>query len=96
MHVSSWNDASSDDLLAVLKRLEGLYPTDGATQMHLLHLASDGEIFPHVDNIGASGSWILGVSLGAQRVLHMEAPGDSSNEEVFDILLPSGSVYIQR
>lgn len=32
--------------------------------MHLLHMSSEGQIFPHVDNIQASGQTIVGVSLG--------------------------------
>lgn len=76
-----------------------LYPNPSNTQMHLLHLASNGEIRPHVDNIGASGSWILGVSLGSERVLRMESVEDNANgtpEHMFDVSLPSGSVYIQK
>jgi hypothetical protein len=49
---------------------------------------------PHVDNVGASGSWILGVSLGGVRTLRLQqldAPG-----EPVDVVLPSGSLYIQR
>jgi len=65
-----------------------------AIQTHLLHLASHGEILPHVDNVFASGSWILGVSLGAARILRMEHVEDEN--DCFDVLLPSGSVYVQR
>ena len=57
----------------------------------MLHLASYGDIYPHTDNIDASGSWILGVSLGDERLLKMEKEGDSVSVE-----LPSGSVYLQR
>jgi alkylated DNA repair protein alkB family protein 7 len=39
----------------------------------------------------ASGSWILGVSLGAERIMRMEG-----SEGMFDVLLPSGSVYLQK
>lgn len=77
----------------ILDRLRSLCPTAN-TQTHLLHLASDGEILPHVDNTQASGTWILGVSLGAERILQMESTTDK--EDYFDVLLPSGSVYLQR
>lgn len=72
-------------------KLHPLYPSQDI-QMHLLHLASIGEIHPHVDNLEASGSWILGVSLGSPRVLRLESEGC----EPFEVLLPSGSVYVQR
>ncbi|KAJ6608590.1 hypothetical protein B0H10DRAFT_519164 [Mycena sp. CBHHK59/15] len=64
------------------------------SETHLLHLAADGEIHPHVDSITASGSWILAVSLGAERLLRLQGPKESS--DFFEVLLPSGSVYIQR
>ncbi|KAH9838637.1 uncharacterized protein C8Q71DRAFT_821769 [Rhodofomes roseus] len=92
MHVSSWPQ-DVEGLLPALDRLRDIYPSPDI-QTHLLHLASDGEILPHVDNVGASGSWILGISLGAARVLKLEHPVNS--DEVYTLALPSGSVYIQR
>lgn len=80
-------------LQSVLERLHSLCPTTDS-QTHLLHLASHGDILPHIDNISASGSWILGVSLGAERRLRL-SKADTSGED-FTLDLPSGSVYIQR
>jgi len=93
MHLSTWPETEVAGLPSILARLRTLYPTSD-TQTHLLHLASTGEIFPHVDNVSASGSWILGVSLGAERIMRMESA--SSMEESFEVLLQSGSVYLQR
>ncbi|KAI0273661.1 hypothetical protein BC834DRAFT_220743 [Gloeopeniophorella convolvens] len=94
MHVSSWDEEKDPVLGAALGRLRTLYPNTRNTQTHLLHLASNGEIHPHVDNTGASGSWILGVSLGSERILRMEpTEGDA---RAFDVCLPSGSVYVQK
>ncbi|KAF7295335.1 2OG-FeII-Oxy-2 domain-containing protein [Mycena indigotica] len=90
MHVSSWPDVFPA-LPPALERLHSLMPSQD-TQTHILHLASDGEIQPHVDNISASGSWILGCSLGAERVLRLE----NDHGDIFSVPLPSGSVYIQR
>nr|GAT59640.1 predicted protein [Mycena chlorophos] len=92
MHLSSWPTSDFSDLPPILERLHALLPSQD-TQTHLLHLASDGEIRPHVDNTAASGTWILGCSLGADRVLRMENEG---GDDVFTLPLPSGSVYIQR
>ncbi|KAG2061191.1 hypothetical protein BDR06DRAFT_1001513 [Suillus hirtellus] len=92
MHLSSWPEDQNPDLSCILARLQGLYPTSNI-QTHLLHLSSAGEILEHVDNIEASGTWILGVSLGAARILRMEST--SNPEESFEVLLPSGSVYLQ-
>lgn len=93
MHLTSWPDNQFVGLTPALKRLYSLCPTQD-TQTHLLHLASYGEILPHVDNVSASGSWILGVSLGSERRLRMEGPPGPYS--MFDISLPSGSVYLQR
>lgn len=92
MHLSSWPVDQNPGLSFILARLQRLYPTSN-TQTHLLHLSSVGEILGHVDNIEASGTWILGVSLGAARVLRMESTSDP--EDFFEVLLPSGSVYLQ-
>jgi alkylated DNA repair protein alkB homolog 7 len=99
MRVSNWDDERSPLVRSALARLETLYPNSSHTQTHLLHLASSGEILPHVDNIGASGSWILGVSLGSERVLRMESVENDVKDipkYTFDLMLPSGSVYIQK
>lgn len=93
MHVTSWPSGDSTILEPILGRLRGLIP-EVKTQTHILHLGTDGQIFPHVDNLDASGSWILGVSLGSPRVLRMEKA--CNKNESFDVLLPSGSVYVQR
>ncbi|KZT73560.1 hypothetical protein DAEQUDRAFT_743047 [Daedalea quercina L-15889] len=92
MHVSPW-PPDIEGLSPALDRLRDVYPSTDV-QAHLLHLASDGEILPHVDNVGASGSWILGVSLGAPRILKLENTTDP--EEAYTLALPSGSVYIQQ
>ncbi|KAG6371398.1 hypothetical protein JVT61DRAFT_9615 [Boletus reticuloceps] len=94
MRLTSWPESEFRGLTPVLDRLRALYPSKN-TQTHLLHLASSGEILPHIDNISASGKWILGVSLGSTRILRMESPTSAVSER-FDIPLPSGSVYLQR
>lgn len=86
-HITSWPFNSS--LEPALLRLRSLLP-QGDIQTHLLHLASNGEIFPHIDNVNASGSWIAAVSVGGERVLKMEGPRN------FEILLPSGSAYVHK
>ncbi|KAF8228922.1 hypothetical protein L208DRAFT_217021 [Tricholoma matsutake] len=93
MNLASWPTAD-DGLKPILDRLYSLCPTRNI-QTHLLHLASYGEILPHVDNTSASGSWILGVSLGAERTLRMEGPFEG-HHRTFDVPLPSGSAYLQR
>ncbi|KAJ4479477.1 hypothetical protein C8R41DRAFT_772031 [Lentinula lateritia] len=92
MHLTSWPTNEILGLLPVLNRLHSLIPSHNI-QTHLLHLASDGEILPHVDNVSASGRWILGVSLGSERILRLESC--THPDEGAEILLPSGSVYIQ-
>ncbi|VDC06001.1 unnamed protein product [Peniophora sp. CBMAI 1063] len=98
MHVSTWDPVDSSELLSILKKLETLYPSaQYGTQTHILHLASEGDIFPHVDNVEASGTWIMGVSLGATRRLCLE-PAEQDGQAAgrsYETLLPSGSVYVQ-
>lgn len=92
MHLNSWPEDEVAGLFPILRNLYSLCPTN-KVQTHLLHLASRGEILPHVDNTSASGAWIMAVSLGGERTLRMEGPNGNDN---FDVLLPSGSVYLQR
>ncbi|KAJ7702307.1 hypothetical protein B0H17DRAFT_140120 [Mycena rosella] len=92
MHLTSWPCDTNPELPPILNRLHSLFPPQDV-QTHLLHLASNGEIHPHIDNITASGSWILGVSLGAERMLHLE---NQKGDDSYQVLLPSGSVYMQR
>jgi alkylated DNA repair protein alkB homolog 7 len=61
-------------------------------QFQALHLSGKGEILPHIDNVDASGSTIMGVSLGAARVLRLE----DGHGTVWDQTLEPGSCYIQR
>lgn len=56
---------------------------------HILHLSSNGYIDGHVDNINASGRMIVGISLGSERVMHLNA---KDGDEQFSVLLKPGSV----
>lgn len=98
--VTSWgNQAGRPDekLLEIVHKIKALLPSSNGSdiQMHALHLSASGEILSHVDNVNASGPHILGVSLGAARIMRMERKGRTSTEG-FDVLLPSGTVYVQR
>lgn len=70
--------------------------------MHLLHLSSKGRIYPHVDNLEAFGRTIVGVSLGGgERVMKFKQtsePNDAREKgpREFEVLVPSGSAYIQQ
>ncbi|KAJ9104456.1 hypothetical protein QFC21_001951 [Naganishia friedmannii] len=71
------------------------------TSTHALHLSPEGHILPHVDNVDASGTVIIGVSLGAERILRLEeATQDGSKTNIthrgWDVLLKSGSLYLQK
>jgi alkylated DNA repair protein alkB family protein 7 len=67
------------------------------TTTHALHLSPTGKIDPHVDNVDASGSVIIGASLGAERILRLERKGAESEGGVgWEVLLKSGSVYVQK
>ncbi|KAI0807400.1 hypothetical protein C8Q74DRAFT_59854 [Fomes fomentarius] len=93
MHVTAWPD-DMPEVIPLLERLGRIHPHQD-TQTHILHLASDGEILPHVDNVEASGTWILGVSLGDERILRLESSAAQETQR-YEIPLPTGSVYLQN
>ncbi|GAA6063527.1 hypothetical protein JCM10212_006700 [Sporobolomyces blumeae] len=74
--------------------------------MHLLHLASNGRILPHVDNVEAFGHTIVGVSLGrGERVMRFKQVSDPSGPDAaaypqgpseFEIVVAGGSAYVQK
>ena len=91
---------NKEKVLPILTQITSLLPPV-PLQTHILHLATKGYILPHVDNLQASGSFILGVSLGAPRILRLEkvVPNPSQDANLIrlcDLLLEPGSVYIQK
>lgn len=89
---SQWSRIGDTHLDNILGKLRSLFPNPVPLQFQVLHLASEGEILPHVDNVDASGSVIMGVSLGSSRILRLEDENGSHWEQ----LLEPGSCYIQR
>jgi alkylated DNA repair protein alkB family protein 7 len=66
-----------------------------STITHLLHLAPSGRILGHVDNLEASGSVIMGVCLGADRILRLSRK-TGAGVEGWDVLLQNGTAYLQK
>ncbi|GAA5931994.1 uncharacterized protein JCM15063_001095 [Sporobolomyces koalae] len=71
--------------------------------MHVLHLASNGRIFPHVDNLEAFGRTIVGISLGGgARIMKFNQVSEpqelafAAGPREFEVYVPSGSAYIQQ
>ncbi|CAK9782247.1 hypothetical protein CC85DRAFT_112688 [Cutaneotrichosporon oleaginosum] len=102
--VTSLPPDASAELASVLGRLYRLVPglklpasptpadlPPEGSSTHALHLAPEGAILAHVDNLEASGQTIVGASLGAARILRLDKDGEG-----WDVLLPSGSVYMQK
>ena len=100
--------ASASQLQASGHEINGNDMPAGAIT-HLLHLSPEGEILGHVDNTEASGGVILGVCLGADRILrlsekHGSAGSDPSTSSTssasgvsgWDVLLRNGTMYLQR
>lgn len=100
--------SDSPDLASILSRFYALIPPPPSSPvlppsadppphvlLHLLHLASNGAIYPHVDNREASGGIIVGLSLKSSRVMRF-APVEGGEGEPFEVLLEPGSAYIQR
>lgn len=100
--LSSLPPSPPSSLISLLTRLYSVLPAldvdpdslpPSETSTHLLHLSPNGAILPHVDNLEASGSVILGLSLGAERTMRLKK---KDAEGGWELKLPSGSVYLQR
>jgi len=61
--------------------------------LHALHLSARGYIEGHVDNVEASGGMIMGLSLGAPRIMRMTGVEEEAGK-VFQCLLGHGDVYV--
>ncbi|ORY28580.1 hypothetical protein BCR39DRAFT_468092, partial [Naematelia encephala] len=94
---------NSNLLVPLLNRIYALLPnspqiplegntTPSNALTHVLHLAPHGEILPHVDHVEASGGVIVGISIGAERVLRLVRKAGIG----WEVRLQSGSLYIQR
>ncbi|CAD6566153.1 MAG: hypothetical protein TREMPRED_002281 [Tremellales sp. Tagirdzhanova-0007] len=99
------------DLIPLLNRAYALLPSSPQITnqtpprealTHLLHLAPKGEILPHVDNLDASGGIIVGICLGAERILRLKRKSgqgggkeNGDGNKGWDVVLPNGSIYVQ-
>lgn len=91
---SSWQ-AGAEELL---EKIDTFLPQGGERTTHVLHLSEKGYIDAHVDGKESMGKTIIGVSLGADRVLRLtedKSREEGEEEEAIEILLKSGSVYVQ-
>ncbi|GBG32680.1 Alpha-ketoglutarate-dependent dioxygenase alkB-like 7, mitochondrial [Hondaea fermentalgiana] len=66
---------------------------------HIIDLAADGEIRPHVDSIKFSGEVVAGLSLLSTRTMSLRKGRDdphayTKDEPAVDLLLPPRSLYI--
>lgn len=73
-------------------RIKQLMPDVRWQTPHILQLAADGEILPHIDNIAASGKIICGLCLESPRICHFAS--DKYGE--FMVMLPPKTLYIQQ
>ncbi|GAA5970397.1 hypothetical protein JCM11641_001694 [Rhodosporidiobolus odoratus] len=111
----AWGEAGEEGELArVLKKVYSLLPAPSSSSptstptnppshliMHLLHLSSNGAIYPHVDNVEAFGRSIVGVSLGSERVMRFKQVSEpqegtsKAGPSDFEVLVEPGSAYVQ-
>jgi len=102
---------NDERLRGIMQRLYDLVPKPSTSMtekesppshvlLHILHLSSKGAIYPHVDNLEASGPTIVGLSLGGERVMKFKKVREGSSgtnvPDEFDVLLEPGSVYVQK
>ncbi|KAK3733951.1 hypothetical protein QZH41_010768, partial [Actinostola sp. cb2023] len=62
------------------------------SSVHVLDLAKNGYIKPHIDSVKFCGSTIAGVSLLSSSVMRMVH--EQHNSVVVDALLPRWSMYV--
>jgi len=79
----------------VLSRVRQLAFPDGTLRhVHVLDLAPDGVIKPHVDSVRFCGSTIAGLSLLSDAVMRLVSSAEP--ERSLDALLPRRSLYVMR
>ncbi|XP_015917252.1 alpha-ketoglutarate-dependent dioxygenase alkB homolog 7, mitochondrial [Parasteatoda tepidariorum] len=88
-----WNEKNS----FVLQRVRELaFPSDTVPmkQIHILDLAKNGYIKPHVDSIKFCGDTIVGLSLLSSSVMRLVS--EKNKNMVVDCLLPRRSLYVMK
>ncbi|XP_055335401.1 alpha-ketoglutarate-dependent dioxygenase alkB homolog 7, mitochondrial-like [Paramacrobiotus metropolitanus] len=89
----NWNSENKK----ILKRVRDLAFPPGVSQLvnvHILDLAKDGYIKPHVDSVRFCGDTIAGLSLLSSSVMRLVH--ESQKDPVIDILLKRRSLYIMK
>lgn len=83
----------SEDNRQVLKRVrDTVFPPDAQLlPVHILDLAAEGEIGPHVDHVEYSGRFIVGLSLLTDAVMTLR---HQHSDVLARILLPRRSLYV--
>ena len=95
---SNWNDKSNEKLVHQIR--DFVFPPDESRDditpplklVHVLDLAAEGEIKPHVDAIRFCGKRLAGLSLMSDSVMRLVSVSDSS--KFADLYLPRRSLYI--
>ena len=85
-------------VLESLQKVHGFLPTTLVylPKVHVIDLASDGYIKPHVDSIKFSGELVAGLSLASSCLLQFTNDSSSSPVDTITVLLPPRSMYIMR
>ncbi|OQV13322.1 putative Alpha-ketoglutarate-dependent dioxygenase alkB-like protein 7, mitochondrial [Hypsibius exemplaris] len=89
----NWNSENKK----IMKRVRDLAFPPGVSQLvnvHILDLAKDGYIKPHVDSIRFCGDTIAGLSLLSPAVLRLVQ--EAQKDPVIDVLLKRRSLYIMK
>lgn len=89
---SHWNECNME----IMGRIQQLafHKKDAIPATHVLDLAENGYIKPHIDSVKFCGSKIAGLNLLSDSVMRFRPDGDSENH--IDVLLPRLSLYIMR
>jgi len=99
--LSQWSSGNR----IVLERVRGIIsqnsdPIQSWLEPHVIDLAKDGEILPHVDSIKFSGGLVCGLSLISSRVMCLQPPQESPEnyakgpDDMIQVQVDPRSLYI--
>lgn len=91
--ISRWTSVCK----GIINRIRGhCFPEDKEVLIHthVLDLAEEGCIKPHVDSKRFCGNIIAGLCLGSQAIMRLVK--ENEKDQIVDVLLPKNSLYIMR
>ncbi|XP_023035179.2 alpha-ketoglutarate-dependent dioxygenase alkB homolog 7, mitochondrial isoform X2 [Drosophila willistoni] len=93
LELNQWNNSNNQSVIQRIRQLAFQGDKNILHHVHILDLAPEGIIKPHVDSKRFCGHIIAGLSLLSDSVMRL-IPENKPNSYFADILLPKRSLYI--